>query len=164
MALHLSGAGVASVNQLVVPAGTPIRLKLTSASVMNSFFVPQLAGQIYTMHGMTTRLNMLAHRPGTYQGLSSQFSGDGFSDMRFKVIAMSPADFAAWAKTARTAPAMLDAAAYGVLLRPSSKVPPTLFGRIEPTLFDQVSAGRSPSPMVPAEAQMDPDMTSHERH
>ncbi len=75
--------GVASVNRLVVPAATPVSLQLTSATVMNSFMVPQLAGQIYTMAGMTTHLNLLADRPGRFPGFSAQFSGDGFSGMRF---------------------------------------------------------------------------------
>ncbi len=88
--------GVASVNRLVVPAGAPIRFRLTSATVMNSFFVPQLGSQIYTMYGMTTRLNLVADNPGTYPGLSAQFSGSGFSDMRFDVEAVSPDRFSAW--------------------------------------------------------------------
>ncbi len=93
--------GVASVNQLVVPVGTPVHFRLTSASVMNSFFVPQLAGQIYTMSGMTTQLNLLADQPGKYQGLSSQFSGDGFSGMRFTLEAVPAAQFEAWLSKAR---------------------------------------------------------------
>ena len=87
---------VASINRLVVPAATPIRFRLTSATVMNSFFVPQLGSQIYTMPRMTTRLNLQADRPGVYRGLSAQFSGDGFSDMRFDVVAVSPDGFARW--------------------------------------------------------------------
>jgi cytochrome o ubiquinol oxidase subunit 2 len=81
--------GIAAVNQLVVPAGTPVQFRLTSATVMNSFFVPQLGSQIYTMSGMETHLNLLAHQPGEYPGISANFSGDGFSDMRFTVNAMS---------------------------------------------------------------------------
>src|SRR5438270_4619147 len=75
--------GIAAVSQLVIPAGTPVRFRLTSATVMNSFFVPQLGSQIYAMAGMTTHLNLLADRPGEYRGLSANFSGDGFSDMQF---------------------------------------------------------------------------------
>ena len=77
--------GIAAVNQLVVPVGTPVQFRLTSATVMNSFFVPQLGSQIYTMSGMATHLNLLADRPGEYPGISANFSGDGFSDMRFTV-------------------------------------------------------------------------------
>ena len=80
---------VAAVNELVVPIGTPVEFMLTSATVMNAFFVPQLGSQIYTMPGMTTRLNLMADAPGDFPGLSSNFSGDGFSDMRFVVHAVS---------------------------------------------------------------------------
>ena len=88
--------GVAAVNQLVIPAGTPVEFRLTSATVMNSFFVPQLGSQIYTMGGMTTHLNLLADKPGEYPGFSANFSGDGFSDMRFVVKAVPAGDFNAW--------------------------------------------------------------------
>ncbi|MDB5732189.1 MAG: ubiquinol oxidase, subunit ii, partial [Variovorax sp.] len=76
---------VAAVNQLVVPAGVPIHFSLTSASVMNAFFVPQLGSMIYTMNGMSTELWLHADEPGTYIGRSAHFSGDGFSDMQFEV-------------------------------------------------------------------------------
>src|SRR5271154_5704189 len=71
---------IATVNELVVPAGAPLEFILTSATVMNAFFVPQLGSQIYAMPGMTTRLHLLAERPGDYPGFASHFSGDGFSD------------------------------------------------------------------------------------
>src|SRR5262245_46902882 len=74
--------GVAAVNLLVVPAGTPVKFRLTSATVMNSFFVPQLGSQIYTMGGMITHLNLLADTPGEYPGFSANFSGDGLAEMR----------------------------------------------------------------------------------
>ena len=89
------GQRVASVNQLVVPAGVPIHFSLTSASVMNVFFVPQLGSMIYTMNGMTTQLNLRADAPGTFLGLSSHYSGDGFSDMHFDVQAVPAEQFAA---------------------------------------------------------------------
>ena len=83
MAVHLSRRRIASVNRLTIPAGTPVSFALTSSGVMNSFFVPQLGSQIYTMAGMVTHLNLQADAPGTYPGLSAQFSGDGFADMQF---------------------------------------------------------------------------------
>src|SRR5712672_3928144 len=95
--------GIASVNHLTVPAGTPISFELTSSAVMNSFFVPQLGSQIYTMSGMVTRLHLQADHPGTYRGLSAQFSGDGFADMRFNVEAVPAEGFARWIDTARNA-------------------------------------------------------------
>ena len=88
--------GVAAVNQLVIPAGTPVEFRLTSATVMNSFFVPQLGSQIYTMGGMTTHLNLFADKPGEYHGFSANFSGDGFSEMRFVVKSVPAGDFDAW--------------------------------------------------------------------
>src|SRR5207237_9469408 len=86
--------GIAALNQLVIPAGTPINFRLTSATVMNSFFVPQLGSQIYTMPGMTTHLNLLADRRGEFPGISANFSGSGFADMRFTVKAVPAGDFA----------------------------------------------------------------------
>ena len=90
--------GVAMLNQLVIPAGTPVEFRLTSATVMNSFFVPQLGSQIYAMSGMATHLNLLADRPGEYPGISANFSGDGFPDMRFTAKAVSAGDFANWVR------------------------------------------------------------------
>src|SRR5437588_7768645 len=104
--------GIAAVNQLVIPAGTPVHFRLTSATVMNSFFVPQLGSQIYAMGGMTTHLNLLADRPGEYPGFSANFSGDGFADMRFIAKAVSARDFDAWVTQARGTGSALDDAAY----------------------------------------------------
>src|SRR6202043_1776182 len=94
---------VASVNQLVVPAGVPIHFSLTSASVMTAFFVPQLGSMIYTMNGMTSQLNLRADAPGTFRGLSSHYSGDGFSDMHFDVQAVPAEQFTAWIDATRKA-------------------------------------------------------------
>lgn len=88
--------GIASVNELVLPQGRPVEFKLTSATVMNSFFIPGLAGQIYTMAGMQTHLSLVASDVGMYRGMSAQFSGDGFSDMRFKVFVKDQHAFDAW--------------------------------------------------------------------
>jgi cytochrome o ubiquinol oxidase subunit II len=85
--------GIASVNQLAIPVGTPVNFNITSDSVMNSFFIPQLGGQIYAMAGMQTKLHLIADEAGDYAGESANFSGKGFSDMKFRAIATSPADF-----------------------------------------------------------------------
>ena len=132
--------GIASINRLVVPVGTPVRFRLTSASVMNSFFVPELGSQIYTMPGMTTRLNLEADEPGIYQGLSAQFSGDGFSDMRFELSAVPADQYAAWLQTALAQGQMLDSAAFQTLARPSKAVAPMVFAQVAPGLFDSISA------------------------
>jgi|ERR1700730_16449086 cytochrome o ubiquinol oxidase subunit 2 len=140
--------GVAAVNQLVIPAGTPIAFRLTSATVMNSFFVPQLGSQIYTMGGMTTHLNLLADQPGEFPGLSANFSGDGFSWMRFVVKSVPAGDFNTWLAQVRGAGSALDAAGYAELAKPSQAVPPTTYRSVEPKLFeriiDQTVAGPGP--------------------
>jgi cytochrome o ubiquinol oxidase subunit II len=141
---------VASVNRLVVPVGAPVTFRLTSASVMNSFFVPQLGSQIYTMAGMTTRLNLRADRAGVYPGLSAQYSGHGFSDMRFDVVALPKEGFEEWLKTTRSGGGMLDAQSYAQLARPSSAMTPATFGAVAPQLFESATTGAGhASPSMP---------------
>jgi cytochrome o ubiquinol oxidase subunit II len=130
--------GVASVNHLTIPVGTPVSLELTSSGVMNSFFVPQLAGQIYTMAGMVTRLNMQADYAGTYRGMSANFSGDGFADMHFNVDAMSPERFAQWAASTHSAGPVLDPKTYADLAKPSAAVTPFTYHSVAPGLFDGI--------------------------
>ncbi len=129
---------VASVNRLVIPAGTPVHFELTSASVMNAFFIPQLGSMIYTMNGMTTNLNLMADNPGTFRGLSSHYSGDGFSGMHFQVEAMSDDGFKRWVNTTRSDGQSLDAASYAALAKQSSDVSPFTFSKADPTLFARV--------------------------
>src|SRR5471030_3417311 len=88
--------GLATVNQLTVPVGIPLSFELTSSGVMNSFFVPQLGSQIYTMAGMTTQVSLQADHSGTFPGLSAQFSGEGFADMRFEVRAVAADAYEKW--------------------------------------------------------------------
>jgi cytochrome o ubiquinol oxidase subunit II len=127
--------GIASVNQLTIPVGSPVSFELTSSGVMNSFFVPQLAGQIYTMAGMVTHLNLQADYSGTYRGMSANFSGDGFADMHFNVDAVPSERFAQWLDTARSAGPTLDAQAYADLVKPSSAVAPYTYRSIASGLF-----------------------------
>jgi cytochrome o ubiquinol oxidase subunit 2 len=121
-----------------VPAGTPVSFRLTSATVMNSFFVPQLGSQIYTMGGMMTHLNLLADKPGEYSGFSANFSGDGFSDMRFVVKAVAAGDFDGWVGQVRGSGSALDDAGYADLAKPSQSVPPTTYRSADPKLFDHI--------------------------
>jgi cytochrome o ubiquinol oxidase subunit 2 len=138
---------IATVNQLVVPAGTPISFRLTSATVWNAFFVPQLGSMIYTMPRMTTRLNLQADRLGVYQGRSAQFSGDGFPGMEFMVHAVPPQEFAAWTQTAQGASGgVLDARAYAQLSQPTSYVKPMIYSDVVPGLFEAIATGRAPPP------------------
>jgi cytochrome o ubiquinol oxidase subunit 2 len=130
--------GIASVNKLVVPVGTPISFELTSSSVMNSFFVPQLGSQIYTMSGMATRLHLQADHLGTYAGVSAMFSGEGFPDMRFTVDAVTDDGFAQWVRQARETGSELDKQAYADLVKPSKAVVPFTYRVVAPDLFSSI--------------------------
>ncbi|MCW1919832.1 ubiquinol oxidase subunit II [Rhodobacter sp. KR11] len=126
--------GVASVNELSVPVGRPVRFELTSDSVMNAFYIPAMAGMIYAMPGMQTELNGLFDHEGTFQGLASHYSGAGFSKMRFKVHAVDDAGFDAWVNAARD-DETLDRAAYLQLAQKSEGDAPRQFGAVEQGLF-----------------------------
>ena len=130
--------GIAAVNQLVVPVGRPVAFRLTSGTVMNSFFVPQLGSQIYTMPGMTSHLNLMASAAGDFPGFSANFSGDGFAWMRFLARAVPAADFAAWVEKAKSQGAALDLAAYAALAKPSENVPPMTYRAVAPFLFRHI--------------------------
>jgi cytochrome o ubiquinol oxidase subunit 2 len=129
---------VATLNQITVPTGVPIEFILTSSNVMNAFWVPQLGSQISTMPGMTTRLNLLADRAGDYPGLSSNFSGDGFSDMRFVVHAVPAAAFSNWLAVTQAQGEKLDAGAYSQLARSGSDVSIRDYGNVEQGLFERI--------------------------
>ncbi len=145
--------GVASVNRLIVPAGAPLRFELTSATVMNSFFVPQLGSQIYTMPRMVTQLNLQADRPGRYPGFSTQFSGDGFSNMRFDVVAVSKDEFSHWVETTHAGGGSLDEAAYADLAKPGVVREPKTFGSVAKNLFGSVANGQPIASNGPSEQQ-----------
>lgn len=130
--------GVASVNRLIIPVGTPVSLELTSSGVMNSFFVPQLGSQIYTMAGMITRLHLQADHAGTYRGFSAQYSGEGFSDMHFNADAVPADKFAQWLDTVRSTGPELDATSYADLAKPSAAVAPFTYRAVTPGLFDSI--------------------------
>jgi cytochrome o ubiquinol oxidase subunit 2 len=130
--------GIAALNQLVIPAGTPLNFRLTSATVMNSFLVPQLGSQIYTMPGMTTHLNLLADGPGEFAGFSANFSGDGFADMHFIAKAVPADAFDAWVAQVRGSGSALDIPGYAELAKPSQAVPPTTYRSVDPKLFQRI--------------------------
>ncbi len=131
--------GVASVNELVVPAATPVHFSLTSASVMNAFFIPELGSMIYTMNGMVTQLNLQADAAGTYAGRSAHFSGNGFSDMHFETRAVSNDAFARWISDVRAGGNVLDANAYTALAQQNVPVAPAHFGSVDATLFHRIA-------------------------
>ena len=130
--------GVASVNYLAIPVGTPVSFELTSSGVMNSFFVPQLGGQIYTMSGMVTRLHLQADQSGSYRGMSAQFSGEGFADMYFNVEAVAPEKFSQWVDATRNVGVELNVASYAELAKPSAAVVPFTYRSVPPGLFGRI--------------------------
>jgi cytochrome o ubiquinol oxidase subunit 2 len=137
--------GVASVNRLTIPVGTPVSLELTSSGVMNSFFVPQLGSQIYTMAGMVTRLHLQADQAGTYRGFSAQFSGEGFSDMHFDADAVTSDRFTQWLDAARGVGPELNMESYADLAKPSAAVTPFTYRSVALGLFDKIRVSEAPS-------------------
>ena len=130
--------GIATVNELAAPVDRPIQFKLTGDTMMDSFFIPALAGQIYTMPGMQTILHGVINKPGEYKGFSANFSGSGFTDMRFAFHGMSTQNFDAWVGKVRAAGGDLDLAAYDKLREPSRAAPVHYYAKFEPDLYDRV--------------------------
>jgi cytochrome o ubiquinol oxidase subunit 2 len=135
---------VATINTLTVPAGVPLHFELTSSSVMNVFFIPQFGSMIYTMNGMATRLNLRADTPGTFQGLSAHFSGDGFSDMHFDVHVVPSEQFSKWAQDASGAEKALDQRSYEEIARPSMKSEQAIYRLGDPNLFNSIVMQKLP--------------------
>jgi cytochrome o ubiquinol oxidase subunit II len=135
---------IAAVNTLTVPAGRPLQFELTSASVMNAFFIPQFGSMIYTMNGMTNRLNLQADTPGTFRGLSAHFSGDGFSDMHFDVRVVPQDQFEKWSQDAAGTEKTLDARGYGEIATPSIGNAPAMYRLADPNLFQSIVTQKLP--------------------
>jgi cytochrome o ubiquinol oxidase subunit 2 len=139
------GQNIATVNTLTVPAGVPLQFQLTSASVMTVFFIPQFGSMIYTMNGMTTRLNLRADSPGTFGGLAAHFSGDGFSDMHFDVHVVPSEQFSTWAGEASRADKALDERSYVDLAKPSMRNGPAIYRLADPDLFQSIATQKIPA-------------------
>jgi cytochrome o ubiquinol oxidase subunit 2 len=130
--------GIATVNELAFPVNMPVKFDITSATVMNSFFIPQIGSQIYAMAGMDSKLHLISDKVGTYFGLSSDFSGKGFYGMHFNAKVMTKADFDAWVAAAKKSPNQLTAANYAKLAQPSENVAPEAYSAVDPTLFQTI--------------------------
>ena len=130
--------GLASIGTLTIPTARNVHFRLTSNGVMNSFFVPQLGSQIYAMAGMISQLSLKADVPGTYRGISAQFSGAGFPDMHFEVHALESADFGHWLEDARGKGPTLDAASYRILAKPGPPPTAQVYGGVESNLFNTI--------------------------
>lgn len=158
--------GVATVNELAFPAGVSVALDLTTDTVMQSFMIPALAGQIYVMPGMRTKLHILADEPGSFEGENTQFSGSGFTAQKFEALAMTTEDFSAWVAKVKTDGVLLDTATYGRLAVAStgakahatlgsSQMPATglYFKQVEPALFANILGRYSHGTAVPPALQ-----------
>ncbi|MGF6417587.1 cytochrome o ubiquinol oxidase subunit 2 [Stenotrophomonas sp. AN71] len=130
--------GIATVNQLNFPANRALAFNITSNSTMNTFFIPQLGGQIYAMAGMRTQLHLIANEPGQFRGMSGNYSGHGFSNMKFIATASSNEDFERWVAEVRSAPDALSFAQFKALAAPSKNAPVQHFSSVEPLLFKKV--------------------------
>jgi cytochrome o ubiquinol oxidase subunit 2 len=129
--------GIATVNELAAPVDMPIEFKITASNVMNSFYIPALAGQIYAMPGMQTTLNAVINQPGEFNGFSANYSGAGFSDMKFKFHGLSTADFNAWVASTKTGDA-LNRDGYVQLEKPSKKEPVHHYGSVDADLYHAI--------------------------
>lgn len=136
--------GIASVNRLVAPVDVPLNLHITSASVLNVFFVPRLGSEIYAMNGMLTQLNLEADQAGMYPGLAAHFSGDGFSDMGFEFHAVTQQQFDDWKTRIRGQGAALDNTSYRQLLQQSQHVRPYTYGSVQAGLFNAILTQQLP--------------------
>jgi cytochrome o ubiquinol oxidase subunit II len=130
--------GIATVNELVTPVDVPVRFKITASTVMNSFYIPALAGQIYAMPSMETTLNAVINKAGEYEGFSANYSGAGFSDMRFKFHGVSAADFDSWVQKTKAGGGTLSRDAYLTLEKPSEREPVHHYGGVAPELFNAI--------------------------
>src|SRR5262249_10416140 len=127
-----------TVNELVLPVDRPVRFDLTSTNMMNTFYAPTLAGMIYTMPGMRSTLHAVLNRPGQFEGMSANYSGAGFSDMRFKLYGVSDGGFQAWVARVKVSGRALDTPRYLQLEQPSERVPAMYFSGVESDLFSRV--------------------------
>lgn len=129
---------IATVNDVRFPAKTPINFELTSDAPMNSFWIPSLGSQIYTMAGMSTQVHLIANSTGVYRGSSANISGEGFAGMRFKAVSQSNKDFTAWVKHIKRNGKKLDTATYDKLAQPSANTPTSYYGEVDKNIYNRV--------------------------
>jgi cytochrome o ubiquinol oxidase subunit II len=130
--------GVATINQIAFPVNVPVQFKVTSGSVMNSFFIPQLGSQIYAMAGMRNQVHLIANEEGNYQGISANYSGHGFSGMKFVAEVTSQQGFEQWLAQAKASPSSLQFADYQQLVKPSQNNPVAYYSSVEANLYDRI--------------------------
>jgi len=131
--------GIAVVNEMAAPVDRPINFKISASSVMNSFYIPALAGQIYAMPGMETKLHAVINKPGEYEGFSANYSGAGFSDMKFKFHGFDNAQFDAWVAKAKQSDQVLTREAYQKMVEPTIKDPVSYYTVADTQLFKLIT-------------------------
>ena len=130
---------IATVNYIEIPVNRPVKFLITNDAPMNAFFIPQLAGQIYSMAGMQTQLHLIANHPGVYKGFSANYSGDGFSDMKFKVnVTKDEKSFDNWVYKVKNSMHNLDLAEYANLKKPSEANKVAYYSDVRPNLFSRI--------------------------
>lgn len=130
--------GIATVNEMAMPVDVPVNFKLTSSNIMNSFFIPALGSQVYTMPSMQTKLHLIANQEGEYEGISANYSGQGFAQMRFKAHALNQADFDKWVADGKSKGEDLSRQRYASLVQPSEKHAVQFFVASDATLFHDI--------------------------
>jgi len=130
--------GIASVNEMAAPVDRPIRFNITASTVMNSFYIPALAGQVYAMPGMQTQLNAVINKAGTFKGFSANYSGAGFSQMRFNFHGLSHDGFEKWVADVKAGGGSLDRTGYLQLEKPSVNDPVRRFGSVDADLYKAI--------------------------
>ena len=156
--------GIATVNELYTPIDVPVRFKLTSSTVMNAFYIPAMAGMIYSMPSMQTELNAVMNKVGVYDGFSANYSGAGFTHMRFKYHAMNHADFDAYVAKVKAEGGSLQRQDYMQLAKPSEKDPVRRWAAVDNTLYDAI-VNLCVEPGTPCMAhQMHEDATRNAKH
>jgi cytochrome o ubiquinol oxidase subunit 2 len=130
--------GIAVVNQLAAPVDRPIKFKITATTMMNSFYIPALAGQIYAMGGMETQLHAVINEVGSYDGFSANYSGAGFNGMRFKFLGMPEIEFDEWVSKVKTDGDVLSRSVYTELAEPSEYNPVQYYREVAPELYDAI--------------------------
>ena len=130
--------GIALVNEMAAPVDRPIQFNITASSIMNSFFIPALAGQIYAMPGMETKLSAVINKPGEFDGFSANYSGHGFNGMRFKFHGLAPADFDKWVASNKASGNQLSRANYLELEKPSERAPVMRYASVDASLYKAV--------------------------
>ena len=144
--------GVASVNEVAIPLHRSVEFDITADAPMNSFWIPALGGQMYAMTGMTTVLHLEATEAGAYPGMSANYSGEGFAQMKFTARALSPDDFSTWVAQARSSNEVLSEKSYAALRKPSTTGPVRYYSKVDMPFTNILSSFMPQMKTTPSDA------------